>query len=71
MNKKREELLTALERLSGGGELDARGLTSMSDVCRSRLGASPADIDEILLEELGLDGEEFYTSLIDIGNKIY
>lgn len=75
MRNEREKLLAALEQLIGGGELNAGDRRSLSDVCRRRLGVCPSDLDEILLEELGLDGEEFFASygrsVIDIGNKFY
>ncbi len=75
MKDEREKILAALEHLIGSGELNPRGRMSLSDVCRYRLGVCPSDLDEILLEELGLDGEEFFASygreVIDIGNKIY
>lgn len=75
MDKNREMLLLRLERLFDAGQADPAGLTSMSDMCRSELGVRPYELDEILLEELGVTGEEFFAvygrKVVDIGNKFY
>lgn len=75
MDKKREMLLSELESLLDGGELCPEGPLSLSDVCRRRLGVCPPDLDEILLEELGLEGEEIFAAygckVIDNRNKFY
>lgn len=75
MDKKREMLLTELESLLDGGELCPEGPLCLSDVCRRRLGVYPPDLDEILLEEFGLEGEEIFAAygrkVIDNGNKFY
>mgnify|MGYP004501229823 FL=1 len=75
MKKEKEMLLLRLERMLSDGELVPEGLTSLSDVCLDRLGVSPRELDVILLEELGVTGEEFFTEygrkVIDNGNKFY
>ncbi len=43
---------------SGGGGLSFR------DICR-RIGIAPADMDEILIEETGLDGESVVAAFFD------
>lgn len=75
MKKEKEMLLLRLERMMNDGELSPEGLACMSDVCHGRLGVSPRELDEILIEELGVTGEEFFASygrkVIDNGNKFY
>lgn len=75
MEREREMLLLRLGRMLDDGELVPEGITSLSDVCPGGLGVSPRDLDEVLLEELGVTGEEFFAlygrKVIDNGNKFY
>ena len=53
-------------------------IEDFGDICRKRLGVPPGVLDEILLEELGMSGDEIIAEYrrkmrctIDIGDKNY
>ncbi len=67
-----EEFSRTLEEYGPGTRQD------FCDICLGRLGIPPRTLDEILLEELGMDGEEILAEYrrnlrgtIGIGDKNY
>ncbi len=72
---------TTLERFNLALEefrLDPDSALDFTDICRERLGIPPGAMDELLLAELGMTGEEIIAEYrrklrdtIGIGDKIY
>lgn len=74
----KEKIMARFERILESDLRRSGGQEDFCGICRKHLGLPPGAMDELLLAELGMSGEEIIAEYrrklrdpIDIGDKIY
>ena len=74
----KEKIMERFERILESDLSRGGGQEDFCDICRKHLGIPPGAMDEVLLAELGMSGEEIIAEYrrklrdpIDIGDKFY